>query len=610
MFDAENFLKHVTQQPGVYRMFAADGQLVYVGKARNLKKRLTSYFRSNLPDQKTAQLVSQIADIKLMITHSEDEALLLESNFIKKYKPRYNILLRDSKGYPYVYLSSKHEFPRIDFYRGNKKLPGDYFGPYPNKRAVRETLKIMQKLFRLRNCKDSFFQNRTRPCLQYQIKRCTAPCVDYISADDYANSVRDAVMFLEGKSKSLIERFVQQMEQASQTQAYEKAAQCRDIINNLRQIQQQQHVANLTDDTDVIVILRQHGIVALHLLHIRAEQLIGDSKHYPQVPLDLSDSAILSQFISIYYTTMTPTMNMPKKIVCSLKPDDQDWLASSLQTHYNKKINLFKAKTKQQQQWVDMALASGQQALQQKILSRKQTNQRLLALQQALALPTLPRRLECFDISHSLGEATIASCVVFGETGPIKQDYRRFRITGLASGGDDYAAIKQAVSRRFKGTQRDEDSVVKLPDVLFIDGGKGQLQQAITALAELDLDHLLVIAVAKGAGRKAGLETLYRRDQMQGFYLAPDDIALHLIQHIRDESHRFALAGHRHARQKNRTQSVLQDIEGIGAKRRKQLLQAFGGIQGLQQASCADIANVKGISQALAARIYAHFHAP
>lgn len=606
-FNYQSFLQDLTDRPGVYRMFDDSGEVIYVGKARNLKKRLANYFGKKSLDAKTQQLVNAVADIKVVVTHSEDEALLLESNLIKQLKPRYNILLKDSKGYPYIFMSSEHDFPKIDFYRGSKKAKGQYFGPYPHVAAVRETLKILQRLFKIRQCNDAFFQNRSRPCLQYQIKRCSAPCVGFISKSDYRASIEDAVLFLQGKNQDLINRFVAQMQAAADEKDYEKAAHYRDQVAMLRQVQQSQHVDNLREDTDIVAILRRHEITCIHLMHIRDQQIRGDTTFFPRLPLEKTLEETLSDFLGLYYLAMHPEMGVPMKVVTNVLVADSAWLASSIETQTKLKVKIRQATTMVQKQWLKMSIASAEQQLQQRIIKRSHMQERFEALRAALDLPEIPRRLECFDISHSQGEQARASCVVFDQNGPLKQDYRRYKITGIQP-GDDYAAIAQAVTRRFKKIKEAGNDEVKLPDILFIDGGKGQLHQAEQVLEELQISHLLVIGVAKGAGRKAGLETLYMRGRPEGFYLPADSLALHLIQHIRDESHRFAIAGHRNARNKVKKASTLEAIEGVGPRRRKELLAQFGGLQGVKQASIHDLMKIKGIHRELAERIFATFH--
>jgi excinuclease ABC subunit C len=600
-FDSKTFLKTVPHDPGIYQMFGADGQTLYVGKARNLQKRLASYFRKTGLSTKTISLVKQIHSIEIVVTHTENEALLLESNFIKKLRPRYNILLRDDKSYPYIVLSEHKDFPRLDYYRGAKKESQRYFGPYPSSVAARATLNLLQKVFKIRQCQDTFFQNRSRPCLQYQIKRCTAPCVGLVDPAIYQENVQHAVLFLEGKNQAVIDDLIIKMEQASQAMEFERAARYRDQIASLRQIQQQQIIDTEKGDVDVFAVTIKHGMACVHVLTIREGSLLGSKSFIPAM-LEVSESAeILTSFIPQYYLNTDAGRKIPKQIIVSHALDETDWLSEALTEITKYKINITANPRGDRQRWLQMALQNAEQYLTNRLIEHSTINQRLLALKDLLNLPDIPRRMECFDISHSHGEATVASCVVFDELGPRKIDYRRFNITNVAA-GDDYAAIQQALQRRYLALKTAEEG--KLPDVLIIDGGKGQLKQAEQVLEELQITGIVVLAIAKGTTRKPGLETVFLSGQEQPLDLSPDSLALHLLQQIRDEAHRFAITGHRGRRAKVRQQSVLQEIPGIGAKRRRELLRQFGGLQELKRSSVDELAKIPGISRALAERIY------
>ncbi len=582
--------------PGVYRMFDQQGEILYVGKAKNLKKRLSSYFRSTGLSAKTQSLVKLIDHIEVTITHTEGEALLLESNLIKEHRPRYNILLRDDKSYPYIYISDKDAFPQIMVHRGAKNLPGRYLGPYPNATAVRESLNFIHKLFRIRQCEDSYFKNRSRPCLQYQIKRCTAPCVGYISEADYKRDIQRAVMFLEGKSTELIQNMVHQMEQASQQLEFEKAAEYRDQIRSLQKVIEKQYVSGYSKDLDIVACASKGGQACVQVFFIRDGRNLGNRCYFPQLPEALNEADVLAAFLPQYYLQR----DTPAEIILSHGLTEQSLLENVLSEHASHKIKLSHNVRGDRARWVLMAQHNAESALNSRLSSRAGMVQRFEALQDILQLEELPGRLECFDISHTQGEATVASCVVFTLEGPYKQDYRRYNIEGIEP-GDDYAALRQALQRRYTRLKKGEG---KLPDVLFIDGGKGQLRQAIEVLDQLDINEVMLIGVAKGEGRKAGLEKLVFADGRPEAWLPQDSMAFHLILNIRDEAHRFAISGHRNRREKARKQSQLEAIPGLGPKRRQILIKHFGGIQGVKQAGVEDLANIPGISRKLAQIIY------
>lgn len=595
-FDATAFLKTASSKPGVYRMFDAAGVILYVGKAKNLKKRLASYFRATGLSPKTQSLVSQIQSIEITITHTESEALLLESNLIKEHRPRYNILLRDDKSYPYIFVSDKHSFPRIVVHRGARNLPGKYLGPYPNAGAVRETLQFIHKLFRIRQCEDSYFNNRSRPCLQYQIKRCTAPCVGYIDEQHYRADINRALLFLEGKNTQLIDDMVQQMEQASSKLDFEKAAEFRDQIRTLQKVLEKQYISGDSRDIDVIACVSDAGQACVQVFMIRDGRNLGNRGYFPQLPEATAEAEVLSAFLSQYYLQH----EIPDEILLSHAPEELGLLESVLSEQARHKIKISCNVRGDRTRWLQMAVNNAQTALTTRLTSRASTMHRFEALQNILELDELPERLECFDISHTRGEATVASCVVFTLEGAFKQDYRRFNIEGIEP-GDDYAAMRQALQRRYTRLKKGE---AKLPDILFIDGGKGQLRQAVEVLDQLEIDNVLIIGVAKGEGRKAGLEKLVFADGRADVYLPQDDIAFHLILQVRDEAHRFAISGHRGQRDKARQQSTLETIPGLGPKRRHALIQYFAGIQGVRQAGVDDLVKVQGISRKLAQIIY------
>jgi len=613
-FDANAFLATVTERPGVYQMFNADGTVIYVGKARNLKSRLSSYFRGTPASIKTRSLVRQIASVEVTATATEAEALLLESNLIKEHHPRYNVLLRDDKSYPWIYLSSRDPVPRLAYHRGARKKPGRYFGPYAAATAVRETLNLLEKVFKVRQCEDSVFRNRSRPCLKYQIDRCKAPCVGYVSEAEYAQDVRDTVAFLGGHSQSLIDDLVQRMEQAAEHMAFEQAAQLRDQIAMLRAISQQQYVTGVDGDADVVFDVMDAGQLAIAVSTIRDGRHLGTRTFFPTLPRD-SDAEqdrdeLLAGFLGQYYAEREP----PARILCRAAPQDADLLAAAWTESSGHKVAIVVPQRGRARQWLEQTEENARLSLSERLISRAGLDRRFAALKDRLAEyatnpPERLDRIECFDISHTQGEATIASCVVFGPDGPMKDQYRRYRIEGITP-GDDYAAMEQALSRRFDRAQREGSA---MPDLLLIDGGKGQVAQAIRVLQERDIRSVFILGVAKGPERKAGEERLVfvRPDDVERYdehKLSPHDPALHLIAQVRDEAHRFAITGHRARRQKARTQSDLERIPGVGPTRRQALLKYFGGIRGLRNASAEELAKVPGISHRMADEIHAWLH--
>ncbi|PRY70711.1 excinuclease ABC subunit UvrC [Halomonas ventosae] len=601
-FDSRDFLGSVSESPGVYRMLDEHGETLYVGKARRLKARLASYFRGVL-NTKTQALVGRIADIQVTVTNSETEALLLEQTLIKELRPPYNILLRDDKSYPFVFVSDRHPFPALEYKRARvRHNDGRYLGPYPSSGAVRESLSLMQKIFRIRNCEDSVFAHRTRPCLQYQIQRCSAPCVGHISEADYRRDLEHAVMCLEGRSEAVTRELSEAMEAASARLDFEEAARLRDQVQHLRQMQQRQFVDTGGGDADVFALASRPGALCISVLTVRQGRLLGARHHAPANGLDLGPEALLGDFISQFY--LGQAREIPAEVITSHPVPDAELIARALGERAGKRIRLTDQVRGHRAQWRELARTNAEQQLASQLASQTQLSKRFAALREALALEDTPRRLECFDISHSHGEATVASCVVFDENGPRKSDYRRFNIEGVAA-GDDYAAMRQVLTRRFK---RLADGEGERPDILVVDGGKGQLNMAREVFAELGVSGVTLLGVAKGTTRKAGLETLFVETVDRSLDLDGASPALHLIQHIRDESHRFAIAGHRARRDKTRRTSTLQDIPGVGPRRRRELLRFFGGLQGVRQASREELARVPGISATLAETIHRALH--
>lgn len=601
-FDSISFLKTVTNQPGVYRMYNTEAEVIYVGKAKDLKKRLSSYFRKKIDSEKTRALVSHIDKIDVTVTHTETEALILEHNYIKQYLPKYNVLLRDDKSYPYIFISG-HRHPRLSMHRGAKKRKGEYFGPYPDSGAVRETLHLIQKIFPVRQCEDTVYSNRTRPCLMYQIGRCAGPCVStIISDDDYAELVNYVRLFLQGKDKQVLEILIEKMEKASMTLRFEDAAKFRDQIQAIRRVQEQQFVSeDSMDDMDVLGFAQEKGIACIHILMIRQGKVLGSRSHFPKIPQNTSQEEVFESFLSQYYLSHNEARTIPSRIILNegllvdAKPM-QDALAQLA----GRKVTFHVNPTGTRGRYLKLSNTNALTAITTKINHKMTINQRFKALQDELGIENI-LRMECFDISHTMGESTIASCVVFNQEGPVKQEYRRYNITGI-TGGDDYAAMGQVLERRY-GKQLD---VGKIPDIIFIDGGKGQLNRAheIMTLCWQDWPKRpRLIGIAKGVTRKPGLETLITIDGDE-FHLPSDAPALHLIQHIRDESHNHAIAGHRAKRGKTRRTSALEGIEGVGPKRRQALLKYMGGLQELKRATVEEIAKVPGISHSLAEIIY------
>ncbi|VXC26707.1 excinuclease UvrABC, endonuclease subunit [Pseudomonas sp. 8AS] len=601
-FDPSAFLATCSGRPGVYRMFDGEAKLLYVGKASNLKKRLASYFRKTGLAPKTAALVARIAQVETTITANETEALLLEQTLIKQWRPPYNILLRDDKSYPYVLLSDG-EFPRLGIHRGAKKEKGRYFGPYPSAGAIRESLNLLQKTFLVRQCEDSYFKNRTRPCLQYQIKRCKGPCVGLVEPAEYAEDVRHSVMFLEGRSSALTDELSAGMEKAALNLEFERAAELRDQIALLRRVQDQQSMEGGTGDVDVVAAMVNPGGACVHLISVRGGRVLGSKNFFPQVGIEEEGGAVLAAFLAQYYLS-SHERDLPSELIVNVLHEDLPTLAAALGELRGRELSISHRVRGTRARWQQLAVTNAEQALGARLANRQHVAARFEALAEALDLDEPPQRLECYDISHSSGEATVASCVVFGPEGPLKSDYRRYNIEGVTA-GDDYAAMHQALTRRFSKLKEGEG---KLPDILLVDGGKGQMAMAREVLQELAVPELILLGVAKGVTRKPGMELLYLNDAEHEFTLPADSPALHLIQQIRDEAHRFAITGHRARRGKARRTSSLEDVAGIGPKRRRELLKHFGGLQELNRASIEEIAKAPGISKKLAESIYAALH--
>lgn len=600
-FDAQDFLRSLTTRPGVYRMLNAAGDVIYVGKASNLRNRLSSYFQKNLDSSKTRNLVSHIAAVETTVTRTETEALILESQLIKAHMPRYNILLRDDKSYPYVFISTEQEYPRLSYHRGSRKQKGAYFGPYPSVYAVRKTLDFVQKLFLVRQCEDSYFRNRSRPCLQYQIKRCSGPCVGVVDLEAYGRDVEMTRRVLAGENKEVMESLIAQMQDAAEGQAYERAAVLRDRISDLKYLTDQQFVAGIGGQADIVACAVSGGQCCIQVFYVRNGLNLGNKAFFPVMPKGMVPEEALYGFVTQYYFSQ----ELPQRIILSHSISGQKLLAEAFSERAGRKVVLSHNVRGERARWLDMAISNADIALKQRLASRAGQALRLDELRQLLEMEELPSRIECFDISHTQGELAVASCVVFNAEGPLKSDYRRFDIKGITP-GDDYAAMRQALSRRYTRSLK-EGRV--LPDLLLVDGGAGQVGVAREVLAELQLtDSIRLVGVAKGPERRPGEETLILSGRPNERHLDSDSPALHLIQHVRDEAHRFAIAGHRAKRGKARRRSPLEDVAGLGPKRRRALLAHFGGIQQLKKASVEEIVRVPGISSVLGQVVYCYFH--
>lgn len=603
-FDAKQFLAHCARKPGVYRMMGAGGEVLYVGKARDLRARLGSYFQKNLVGAKTRALVSRIAGVETTVTGSEAEALLLEQSLIKELRPPYNILLRDDKSYPYIKITTSDAYPRITFHRGKRRPGSRYFGPYPSAGSVRDTLALVEKVFRVRNCRDSFFRNRARPCLQYQIRRCTAPCVDYVSREAYAEQVRMAMDFLSGRSRAVTDQLTAEMEQAAADLDFERAAELRDQLAAIQSVQQKQNVeTDRGGNVDAVAVAARHGLAVVEVLMVRQGRVLGHRSFRPDTRGEEDLTEILEAFLAQYYLGERDDQSIPHEVVLPEALPGQDALQEALETRLGRRIRLAHRVRGQRQAWLNMARTNAEQSLVGDLAAREYLEERFHALETLLEADASIRRIECFDISHTRGERAVASCVVFDQQGARKGDYRRFNVNP-EHGGDDYEALEEAVRRRYQRVVKEEG---KLPDLLLIDGGKGQMQRCFQVIQSLQLDNrVLVMGIGKGPSRRPGLEVLYLPD---GRELVPGgaSAALHLLQQVRDEAHRFAITGHRARRGKAR-RSGLEDIPGVGPKRRKALLNHFGGLKQLRNASREELARVEGINAQTAETLYNWFH--
>ncbi|QJD30173.1 excinuclease ABC subunit UvrC [Methylococcus geothermalis] len=599
-FDIRAFLATLTGAPGVYKMLDGNGEVIYVGKAKNLKKRVASHFaqRDNSPKQNA--MVARVQAIEVTVTRTEGEALLLENQLIKRHKPRYNINLRDDKSYPYIYVSTHQEFPRLAFHRGSRARPGRFFGPFPSAAAVRDSLKTLQKIFPVRQCEDSYFANRTRPCLQYQIERCTGPCVELIGPEAYGEDVANTLLFLEGRGEALIDRLAQRMEQAALRLEFEKAARYRDQIANLRTVLAKQLVSGEQGDLDMIACAIKGNIACVHVVFIRHGQQIGDRSFFPRMQDEHDAAAILEAFIPQFYLDK----EIPRELLLSHGIRDHALFEAVLGQQAKRGVKISWRLRGERAKRLELAQANADYALNAKLASQQTIAERLQSLTEMLGLDEPPSRMECFDISHTQGDQTVASCVVFDRNGPLKSAYRRFNIEGI-TGGDDYAAMVQALSRRYQRVRAGE---IEAPDILFIDGGKGQIHAAAQTLDELGMGNIRIIGIAKGPDRKPGRETLFKAGSSDPIVVEPNNPGSLLIQHIRDEAHRFAITGHRQRRAKAATQSPLQAIAGLGPKRRQQLLRQFGGLRQISHADVDALSSVEGINRQLAQRIYDMFH--
>ncbi|MEE4174437.1 MAG: excinuclease ABC subunit UvrC [Xanthomonadales bacterium] len=598
-FDGKAQARKLPTGPGVYLFRDDAGTVLYVGKAANLRKRVASYFDARPKGSRIMRMISRIRDIETALTRNEAEALLLENEWIKAHRPRYNVLLRDDKSYPWIVMTTDHDFPRIAFHRGKRKKGRTYLGPYPSASSVRESINLIQKTFRVRNCQDSVYANRSRPCLQYQIKRCTAPCVGYVSEEDYAAQVDDAMLFLKGQSDQVITRLIGRMEAASKALNFEEAALYRDRINILKKMQAQQFVSHGSGDIDVIALARERGQACVQVMTFRGGRNLGQRSYFPTQTAGAGDEEVLEAFLGQYYRERMP----PTDLLLSHPLADSDLYAEVFSERAGRKVTLQARPRGERRQWLELTKRNAEHALQMNLASDARMSAQFEALREALDLEDAPETLECFDISHTAGNQTVGSCVVFDQTGPVKSHYRRFNLRNITP-GDDYAAMRQVLERRYRRL-REEDAT--LPGLVIVDGGKGQLGQAAEVLEELGLGDLPLMGVAKGPTRRAGEEEWVRPGR-RPLHPGPESPASHLVQHIRDEAHRFAITGHRGRRQKANTESPLEGIQGVGAARRKALLSHFGGIRGVRSAGVEELASVPGVSRNLAQRIFDALH--
>lgn len=599
-FDPKAYVAALPARPGVYRMLNGEGRIVYVGKAANLRSRVGSYFRADVVQPKVVALVRQIAGMEVTVTDSETEALILECTLIKKHRPHYNVLLKDDKSFPYIHLSTQQKFPRLSFYRGSRRGPGRFFGPYPNSLAVRETLSQLEKLFRVRPCADSYFENRSRACLQYQIRRCSGPCVGHVSAADYAEDVQSVLRVLEGRDRELAERLGERMEAASAALEFEKAAVLRDQLAALKVVQASQIVSATADvDCDVVAVVSGPGLHAIGVMFVRAGRSLGTTTYYARAPL-AEPEEVVAAFLTQHYLAH----DAPSEIVLRVLPAESGALAAALGDRAGYQVTLHVPSRGIKVRWLEMTTDNASQGLRLRLATEAGIEAQLADLGRALGMDRTPLRLECFDISHTRGEATVASCVVLGPEGPIKADYRRFNLSPEAP-GDDYAAMREALTRRYRRVKAGE---AKVPDVLLIDGGAYQMAEAARVLETLSVTVPRLVGVAKGADRRPGQERLFLHGVATPLVLPPDSRALHVVQRVRDEAHRFAIAGHRARRSKARQASVLEEVPGLGPTRRRELLKRFGGLQGILGAGISDLAAVPGIGPRVAEAVYQHLH--
>jgi len=599
-FDGKAIASRLPTRPGVYLMRDSSGRPLYVGKARNLRKRVSSYFDSRPKIERIMRMVARIGQIEVSLTRTEGEALLLENEWIKSLKPRYNVLLRDDKSYPWIVITTDHESPRIAFHRGAREKSRQYFGPYPSASSVRESINLIQKLFRIRNCEDSYFSHRNRPCLQYQIRRCTAPCVGLVDADDYADQVKDAMLFLQGKNQKVLTRMISRMEQASRDLDFESAALFRDQINLLKQMQAQQFVSGMKSDIDFIALAQGQGQACVQVVSVRGGRNLGQRTYFPAQAEGYSDGEVLEAFIGQYYQERLP----PPSLIVSHPLENAALLAGVFTTRDGRKISIQSRPRGERRKMIDSAVRNAGQALNMRLAGKANMMAQFEALHELLQLVEPPSSVDCFDISHTAGDQTVGSCVVFDQDGPVKSRYRRYNLKGITP-GDDYAAMRQVLSRRYGRIQAGEGV---FPDLIIIDGGKGQLRQAEEALEELGLGGIPMLGIAKGRSRRPGHEEWILAERWRILHPGPESPASHLVQQIRDEAHRFAITGHRGQRQKASTKSTLEKIPGIGPRRRRALLNHFGGIQGVSKAGVEELSSVPGINRFLAESIFRALH--
>jgi excinuclease ABC subunit C len=599
-FDGKKFARRLSAGPGVYMMRDSADIVLYVGKAANLRKRVSSYFDARPKIERIMRMVARIQSIEVSLTRTEAEALLLENEWIKSLKPRYNVLLRDDKSYPWVMLGTDHEFPRIAFHRGGRDKGRQYLGPYPSASSVRESINLIQKLFLLRNCEDSYFSHRTRPCLQYQIKRCTAPCVGKVSVEAYAGQIDDALLFLRGHSQKVITRLIGRMEQAAGLQHYEEAAQYRDQINHLKQMQARQFVSAGNGDLDIIALARLGSSVAIEVISVRGGRSLGQRDYFPSQSEGHSDAEVLHAFLGQYYRER----QAPPELIISHSVEQQKLFESVFSERSGRRVQIQSHPRSHRRNWLELAGRNALNALHMRNTESSRFSGQFADLAEMLQLEEAPGVIECFDVSHTSGHKTVASCVVFDINGPVKSRYRRYNLSGFEP-GDDYAAMREVLSRRYRKLQKEEGHV---PDLILVDGGKGQLGIAMEVLSECGLGDITLMGVAKGASRRAGYEEWVLPVAPKSLRPGPESAASHLVQQIRDEAHRFAITGHRGRRQKAAVHSVLEDIPGVGASRRRALLTHFGGLQGVRKAGIEELSGIPGINQQLAGRIFKALH--